>query len=94
MKDPSGAKSSVLMRLRRIEGQIRGLQRMVEADAPCSDILTQVGAVTAAVKKVGTAILHTHLEACLEKDLAKGGDRQREVLREFQKAVARYIDWA
>jgi CsoR family transcriptional regulator, copper-sensing transcriptional repressor len=94
MEDKSESKSNVLMRLRRIEGQIRGLQRMVEAEAPWSEILTQVGAVTAAVKKVGTAIIHTHMEECLEKTLSKGGDRQREILRDFQKAMARYIDWA
>jgi DNA-binding FrmR family transcriptional regulator len=94
MDDKSEAKSNVLMRLRRIEGQIRGLQRMVETEAPCSDILTQVGAVTAAVKKVGTAIIHSHLDECLEKTLTKGGGRQREVLKDFQKAMARYIDCA
>ncbi len=94
MDDRSETKANVLMRLRRIEGQIRGLQRMVEAEAPCSEILTQVGAVTAAMKKAGTAIIHAHLDECLEKSLTKGGDRQREVLKEFQKAMSRYIDWA
>ena len=53
----------VLLRLRRIEGQIRGLQRMVEKGIPCPDILAQVAAVTAAVKKVGTVIVQTYMRS-------------------------------
>ena len=52
-------KKDVMMRLKRIEGQIRGLQGMVEKQVPCPDILTQVAAATAAIKKVGTAIIRT-----------------------------------
>ena len=60
-------KKAVLMRLRRIEGQIRGLQRMVEEGAPCSEILTQVAAVTSATKKVSMAIVQGYMEECLAK---------------------------
>ena len=60
-------RKDVLLRLRRIEGQIRGLQRMVEEEVPCADILTQVAAVTAAVKKVGTVVLKAYMEKCLER---------------------------
>ena len=94
MEKKSEAKANVLMRLRRIEGQMRGLQRMVEEEAPCSEILTQVGAVTAAIKRAGTVMVHSYMEECLEKGFPKGPDGQREVLKDFQKAVARYIDWA
>ncbi len=89
----SGRKD-VLLRLRRIEGQIRGLQRMVEGEVPCADILTQVAAVTAAVKKVGTVIVKTYMEECLDKTQRKPGVHRLETLRDFQKAVSRYIDWA
>jgi len=84
----------VLLRLRRIEGQIRGLQRMVEEEVACADILTQVAAVTAAVKKVGTVIVKTYMEECLNKTQRTPGVKRVETLRDFQKAVARYIDWA
>jgi len=84
----------VLLRLRRIEGQIRGLQRMVEEEVACADILTQVAAVTAAVKKVGTVVVKTYMEECLNKTQRTPGVKRVETLRDFQKAVARYIDWA
>ncbi len=94
MRSGGGVKSDVRMRLRRIEGQIRGLQKMVEEEAPCSEVLTQVAAVTAAIKKVGTVIVHSHMEECVGRVLPKGAEKEREVLRDFQKALARYIDWA
>ncbi len=87
-------RKDVLLRLRRIEGQIRGLQRMVEKELPCADILTQVAAVTAAVKKVGTVVVKTYLEECLDKTHRPPGSKGTETLRDFQKAVSRYIDWA
>jgi DNA-binding FrmR family transcriptional regulator len=95
MDNQQEARADVLMRLRRIEGQIRGLQRMVEKEAPCSEVLTQVAAVTAAIKKVGTVMVHTHMEDCLEKMLQQGGkSRPKEIFRDFEKAISRYIDWA
>ena len=54
-------------KVRRIEGRIRGIQRMVEKDMACLDILTQVASVTCAIKKVGTIIIRTSIEECLEK---------------------------
>lgn len=87
-------KKEVLLRLRRIEGQIRGLQRMVEGDVPCADVLTQVAAATAAMKKVGMVIVKTYMEECLDKTQKKVGARRGDALRDFQKAVSRYIDWA
>jgi len=87
-------KKDVLLRLRRIEGQLRGLQRMVEEGIPCAEILTQVAAVTAAIKKVGVVVVKTYMEECLDKTQKTPGAKRGEVLEDFQKAVSRYIDWA
>ncbi len=84
----------IINRLRRIEGQIRGLEKMVENEAPCLDILTQVSAVTAAMKKAGTEIVRIYLDQCLA-DAANKPDVDREKKKtEFKKALARYIDMA
>ena len=87
-------KKDVLLRLRRIEGQLRGLQRMVEEGVPCADILTQVAAVTAAIKKVGMVVVKTYMEECLDKTKKESRVKREESLKDFQKAVSRYIDWA
>jgi len=87
-------KKDVLMRLKRIEGQMRGLQRMVEEEVPCADILTQVAAVTAAMKKVGMVIVQAYMGECLDKTEREGGTKRANTLKDFQKAMSRYIDWA
>jgi len=87
-------KKDVLLRLRRIEGQLRGLQRMVAEGFPCADILTQVAAVTAAIKKVGMVAVKTYMEECLDKTQRETGVKRGEALKDLQKAVSRYIDWA
>jgi DNA-binding FrmR family transcriptional regulator len=87
-------RKDVLLRLRRIEGQIRGLQRMVEEEVPCVDILTQVAAVTAAIKKVGTVVVKTYMEECLDTTQKAPGVKKIETLKDFQRAISRYIDWA
>ena len=86
-------KRDVLLRLRKIEGQIRGIQRMVEEEIPCPEILTQVVAATAALKKVGTVIVQSYMEECLEKTQRGYSVKQGEGLKDFQKAISRYIDW-
>ena len=91
--DAEEEKKGVLLRLKRIEGQVRGLQRMVEAGVPCADILTQVAAATAAMKKVGMVIVQTYMQECL-KDHQKGRLQGGEPLKDLQKAISRYIDWA
>lgn len=75
-------------RLRRIEGQIRGLQRMVERQEPCVDILTQLAAVTSAVKKTGVAVFRVNMKRCLHEAKAKG----RKGEAELEAALTRYID--
>jgi len=87
-------KKEILLRLRRIEGQLRGLQRMVEEGVPCADILTQVAAVTAATKKVGMVVVKTYMEECLDKTRRQPALKREGALKDFQKAVSRYIDWA
>jgi len=87
-------KKEVLLRLKRIEGQLRGLQRMVDEGVPCADILTQVAAVTAAIKKVGIVMVKTYMEECVDKTQKEPGGKRKEALIDFQKAVSRYIDWA
>jgi DNA-binding FrmR family transcriptional regulator len=87
-------KQEVLLRLRRIEGQLRGLQRMVDEEVPCADILTQVAAVTAAIKKVGMVMVKAYLEECLDKTQKGPGGKRKGALKDFQRAVSRYIDWA
>jgi DNA-binding FrmR family transcriptional regulator len=87
-------RKDVLLRLKRIEGQLRGLQRMVEEEVPCAEILTQVAAATAAMKKVGMVMVETYLEECLQKTQAEAGVKRSETLKDFREAMARYIDWA
>ncbi len=84
----------VILRLKRIEGQIRGLQRMVEKGSPCADVLTQVGAVTAAMKKVGLLILQGYSEECLNKSEKLSPEGNAESLKNLQMAVSRFITWS
>ena len=69
----AGAKARNLNRLRRIEGQVRGLQRMVEGDRYCADILTQVSSVQEALRAVGRELLRNHLRHCAAAALGAGG---------------------
>ena len=73
-------------RLRRIEGQVRGLQRLVESEAECVDILIQLSAVTAAMKRTGSAVIANYMEKCLNdatKDPQKGLEELKGALRQF-----------
>ena len=78
-------------RLRRIEGQVRGLQRMVEEDKYCIDILTQVSAVTKALQSVAIGLLEDHLGHCVTAAVAEGGDTATEKVREASEAIARLV---
>ncbi|MGZ8629140.1 MAG: metal-sensitive transcriptional regulator [Actinomycetota bacterium] len=74
-------------RLRKIEGQTRGLQRMVDDGASCIDILTQLNSVTAALRAVGLGLLDDHVRRCVHGGLERGDDEQIE---ELLSAVARF----
>ncbi len=84
-------KDKVLKRLRRIEGQVRGLQRMVEDEKYCIDVLTQVSAATKALESVALTLLHDHLTHCVV-DAAKAGGPEADVkVREASDAIARLV---
>lgn len=88
------SRKKIVNRFKRIEGQIRGLEKMIEDESPCLDILTQVSAVTAAIKKAGTEVIRVYLDQCLV-DAANKTETDREKKKtEFQKALSRYIDMA
>jgi CsoR family transcriptional regulator, copper-sensing transcriptional repressor len=82
---------TVLNRLARIEGQVRGIQRMVEDDVYCIDILTQVSAVTKALETVALQLLEDHLNHCVAEATREGGPVADEKLREASAAIARLV---
>jgi CsoR family transcriptional regulator, copper-sensing transcriptional repressor len=84
-------KTGYLTRLRRIEGQARGLQRMVEEEQYCIDILTQVSAMTKALQSVALALLDEHLASCVVEAAAAGGPEADEKVREASAAIARLV---
>ena len=84
-------KENHLKRLRRIEGQVRGLQRMVEDDQYCIDILTQVAAVTSALESVALGLLDDHLHHCVVEAAVAGGPEAEQKLAEASAAIARLV---
>jgi DNA-binding FrmR family transcriptional regulator len=84
-------KDAYLKRLRRIEGQVRGLQRMVESDTYCIDILTQVSAVTRALQAVSLGLLEDHLGHCVAQAIEEGGPKASEKVKEASEAIARLV---
>jgi CsoR family transcriptional regulator, copper-sensing transcriptional repressor len=84
-------KDQYLKRLRRIEGQVRGLQRMVDEDKYCIDILTQVSAVTRALQAVALGLLDEHMGHCVAEAAAEGGETAAGKLREASDAIARLV---
>ncbi len=84
-------KELVLKRLRRVEGQVRGIQRMVEDDRYCIDVLGQVSAATAALQSVALLLLDEHLAHCVTKAVRAGGDEAEQKLAEASAAIARLV---
>lgn len=84
-------KDQVLARLRRVEGQVRGLQRMVENDTYCIDILTQVSASTRALQAVALGLLEDHLSHCVADAVSEGGPAAQEKVAEASAAIARLV---
>lgn len=85
----SDHKQDVRARLSRIEGQVRGIERMVDEDRYCIDILTQVNAVKAAIDKVALSLLEDHVEHCVT-DAVRAGEGE-EKLRELTTAIGRFL---
>ncbi len=75
-------KRSNLRRLRRIEGQVRGLQKMIDEDRYCADIMTQIASVHEALRSVGRELMRNHLRHCAAQAISSGDDQQREAMYE------------
>ncbi|MGA9077683.1 MAG: metal-sensitive transcriptional regulator [Acidimicrobiales bacterium] len=84
-------KATIQNRLRRIEGQIRGLQGMVDDDRYCIDILDQISATTRALQAVALALLDGHLSHCVARAVAQGGSEAEDKVGEASAAIARLV---
>ncbi|PRY42345.1 metal-sensitive transcriptional regulator [Umezawaea tangerina] len=84
-------KDAYLKRLRRVEGQVRGLQRMVDNDEYCIDVLTQISAATKALQAVSLGLLDEHLKHCVAQAAAEGGPVADEKIREASEAISRLV---
>jgi DNA-binding FrmR family transcriptional regulator len=84
-------KSTIKNRLRRIEGQIRGLQGMVDDDRYCIDILDQISATTRALQAVALELLDGHLSHCVARAVAQGGSEAEDKIGEASAAIARLV---
>ena len=87
----TSSKEDYLRRLRRIEGQVRGLQKMVDEDTYCIDILTQVSAATRALQSVALGLMEDHLAHCVAQAAAEGGEVADAKVREASQAIARLV---
>jgi DNA-binding FrmR family transcriptional regulator len=87
----SDTKDAQLKRLRRIEGQVRGIARMVEEDTYCIDVLTQVSAATKALEAVALGLLDEHLKHCVANAIEAGGEEADAKIAEASAAIARLV---
>ena len=84
-------KDAYLKRLRRIEGQVRGIAKMIETDQYCIDVLTQVSAATKALEAVALGLLDEHLRHCVTQAAAEGGSVAEQKVAEASAAIARLV---
>ncbi len=89
MASYSEDKDKILSRLKRIEGQLRGIQRMVKEDKYCVDILVQVSSVLGATQRVGFIILDDHIKGCVKNALKNGGEDA--TIRELMDVIERFV---
>ncbi|MFA5867324.1 MAG: metal-sensitive transcriptional regulator [Actinomycetota bacterium] len=82
-------KKQLLSRLKRIEGQIRGIQRMLEEEKYCVDVFVQISSVQAAMQKVGLIILENHVKGCVKNALARG--HGEDSVNELVEVIQRYL---
>lgn len=87
----SAQKDNYAKRLRRIEGQVRGIAKMIEDDKYCIDILTQISAANSALQSVALALLDEHLGHCVTQAVAEGGEAADAKLAEASAAIARLV---
>ncbi|MDR6169042.1 MULTISPECIES: metal-sensitive transcriptional regulator [unclassified Curtobacterium] len=86
-----GDKDDLLKRLRRAEGQVRGIARMVEDETYCIDVLTQISAANRALERVALSLLEDHLKHCVAEAVAEGGEAADAKVREASEAIARLV---
>ena len=91
MRGYSMNRDDYLKRLRKIEGQVRGIQRMVEEDTYCIDVLTQISAVNKAMQSVAVGLLNEHLHHCVAAAAENGGDDMQLKISEATAAIERLI---
>jgi DNA-binding FrmR family transcriptional regulator len=91
MNGYAGNKDDHLRRLRRIEGQVRGIARMIEDDKYCFDVLTQVSAATHALQNVALGLLEEHMGSCVVDAAKAGDDEAAEKVQEASAAIARLV---
>jgi DNA-binding FrmR family transcriptional regulator len=91
MNGYSGEKDAFLRRVRRVEGQVRGIAKMIEDDKYCIDVLTQVSAATKALEAVALGLLDDHLRHCVAQAAAEGGDIADTKVAEAGAAIARLV---
>ena len=87
----SSTKDDVLLRLRRIEGQVRGLQRMVDEGIWCIDVLTQISSVTKALQGVGVGLIDDHIRHCVRDAVQQGDEKGDERIEEVVTAIRRLL---
>lgn len=80
-------KDDLMRRLKKIEGQVKGIQRMIDEEKYCVDILTQVAAVKAAINKVGTIVFENHAKQCIKKSLENGND---DVIKDVTNLLVKF----
>lgn len=91
MQGYSAQKDNYAKRLRRIEGQVRGIAKMIDEDKYCIDVLTQISAVSSALRSVALNLLDEHLDHCVTRAVAQGGDEANAKLAEASAAIARLV---
>lgn len=91
MNSYSASKDDYLKRLRRIEGQIRGLQRMIDEDKYCIDVLTQISAASKALQSVALGLLDEHMAGCVVEAAKAGGQDADVKVKEASDAIARLV---
>jgi DNA-binding FrmR family transcriptional regulator len=87
----SAQKDNYAKRLRRIEGQVRGIAKMIDEDKYCIDVLTQISAVNSALQSVALGLLDEHLGHCVSQAVAQGGEEAETKLAEASAAIARLV---
>jgi DNA-binding FrmR family transcriptional regulator len=91
--DNSEIKKNLLTRLKKIEGQIKGIQKMIESEKTCGDVLTQISATRAAINKVGVLLLEKYTKDCIMKSINSKDNFNEEVLDDFLTNIQKFIKY-